>query len=76
MILSISTFPEVEFTVDVTDQVCQAVLLAEPMHPLCSENCKGICSSCGVNRNQRDCDCRHDSIDSRWDGLKSLKDLR
>lgn len=63
-------------TVDVTDQVRQAVLLAETVHPLCAPNCKGLCSSCGANLNQRDCQCSHDHIDSRWDGLKSLKDLR
>jgi len=58
---------------DLTDMVRQELLLALPMKPLCSEECKGLCPRCGVNLNIETCDCRVKGMDSRWEGLKDLK---
>lgn len=33
------------------------VLLLLPENPLCSPDCKGLCPSCGVNRNEMSCAC-------------------
>ncbi|MGK5095375.1 DUF177 domain-containing protein [Deltaproteobacteria bacterium TL4] len=33
------------------------VLLELPMKMLCSEDCKGRCSDCGINLNQQSCQC-------------------
>lgn len=59
-------------TADVTDLVRQALTLALPMKPLCSENCKGLCPVCGTNLNERTCSCVKKQTDPRWDGLRNL----
>ncbi|MEK6697778.1 MAG: DUF177 domain-containing protein [Nitrospirota bacterium] len=38
----------------------EQLLLALPMVPLHSPDCKGLCSVCGANRNAADCGCRED----------------
>jgi len=59
-------------TADVTDLVRQALTLALPMKPLCSEDCKGLCPVCRVNLNERTCSCARKQPDPRWDGLRNL----
>jgi len=51
----------------------EVVLLALPMQMVCSESCKGICPSCGQNRNLRECDCHVEAADDRWSKLKALR---
>lgn len=62
--------------VEIGEPVRQAIILALPMHPLCSDNCKGLCTKCGKNLNSGFCGCKIEKIDSRWEGLNILKDLR
>ena len=33
-----------------------------PMHPLCAEDCKGLCPSCGKNWNKGPCQCRPEAL--------------
>jgi uncharacterized protein len=58
--------------VELADVIREQVLLSLPMRGLCREDCRGICPRCGVNRNQRACDCAEDFTDPRWDALKKL----
>jgi uncharacterized protein len=58
--------------IDLWPEIREAVLLALPLKPLCREDCKGICPSCGADRNAKKCDCREDRTDSRWENLKKL----
>ncbi len=58
--------------IELDDLVKEEILLAIPAHVLCSEDCKGLCPSCGVDRNSETCDCEAKQIDSRWDKLKNL----
>lgn len=58
--------------IDVDGLVREELLLAVPTQLLCQENCKGVCSVCGVDRNVTDCFCQVQEIDSRWEGLKEL----
>jgi len=58
--------------IDIDELVTEELLLAVPDHVLCSENCKGICPVCGVDRNSVTCDCQTAEIDPRWAGLKEL----
>lgn len=52
--------------------VADAVLLSLPMHHLCSEDCKGLCASCGKKLTGPHCDCGGDQpIDPRLESLKS-----
>jgi uncharacterized protein len=46
--------------------------LALPMKPLCREDCKGLCASCGTNLNVATCDCQVRWEDPRLAGLKAL----
>lgn len=57
---------------DITEPVRQAIELALPMKTLCTPDCRGLCPSCGVNRNEETCDCQIDQADPRWEGLKGL----
>jgi uncharacterized protein len=47
--------------------------LALPMKPLCRDDCKGLCSICGTNRNRGTCDCKREWEDPRLAVLKTLK---
>ncbi|WP_019120492.1 YceD family protein [Brevibacillus massiliensis] len=44
-------------------------LLAIPAFPLCMEDCKGLCPTCGANRNEQTCSCNNQRIDPRLAGL-------
>ncbi|WP_459982683.1 YceD family protein [Nocardioides sp. AN3] len=51
-----------------------AVVLALPFQPLCSEDCPGLCPECGA-RLADDPDHTHEApIDPRWAGLAGLSD--
>jgi len=60
-------------TIDLDDVVREEILLALPGHILCSEECKGLCSICGIDRNFSSCQCESKVIDSRWAKLKELQ---
>ncbi|HEY3083150.1 MAG TPA: DUF177 domain-containing protein [Chloroflexota bacterium] len=50
---------------DITEPVRQAVLLAQPMKPLCRHDCRGLCPSCGQNLNLGQCNCVPETSDLR-----------
>jgi uncharacterized protein len=54
------------------DAVREQVLLALPGRTLCREECKGLCPTCGVNRNNVDCKCAETPADPRWKALAGL----
>jgi uncharacterized protein len=58
---------------DLTPTVRDAVVLslADPP-PLCRDDCAGICSVCGVDRNSGACDCDTEVRDERWAALEGL----
>jgi uncharacterized protein len=51
----------------------EQLLLALPGYPVCREDCKGLCSVCGGNLNDRECGCDRHVPDPRWAGLKNVK---
>ena len=59
--------------IDLEDVVREEILLALPGHILCSEDCKGLCPICGIDRNVSSCQCENKMIDSRWNKLKELR---
>jgi uncharacterized protein len=59
-------------TIDVDELVCEQLLLALPARALCGDECKGLCPTCGANRNTSPCDCHDKEIDPRWAGLKAV----
>lgn len=45
------------------------IILNLPMRQLCSNDCKGLCTSCGANLNETQCDCGNNKMDPRMEGL-------
>ena len=43
--------------IDITDDVRQSIILALPLKPICTDNCRGLCAVCGNNLNIRKCNC-------------------
>jgi len=58
--------------VDLTPEMREAMLLSLPAHPLCREDCRGLCSRCGANRNRGACGCGP-APEFRWEALGRLK---
>ncbi|WP_072334699.1 MULTISPECIES: DUF177 domain-containing protein [unclassified Paenibacillus] len=52
--------------------LAESVMFSLPYIPLCKEDCKGLCPSCGTDRNEKECGCRTDKIDPRLAGLADL----
>lgn len=57
---------------DVTQAVCDEIILSLPMSLLCSDDCKGLCPKCGCNLNEEQCDC-DTTRDNPFSILKNLK---
>jgi uncharacterized protein len=47
-------------------------LLAVPAFALCRDDCKGLCPTCGIDRNTGACECATAS-DPRWAGLRDVR---
>jgi uncharacterized protein len=62
--------------IDLGEIVREQILLEVPLRRLCREDCKGLCPSCGVNRNTEACDCHPEetSTDERLAPLRKLFD--
>ena len=61
-----------DFTIDLTPLLREELFLVMPFAPLHSEDCKGLCSQCGIDRNTAICACEK-PIDPRLAVLKGLK---
>lgn len=58
---------------DLRDTLEQEVLLAVPLHPLCSDDCAGLCPVCGGERNKQSCNCAPPVFCGGFAALKGLK---
>ena len=61
-------------TIDLGALMREQFYLALPMKPLCTEDCKGLCPVCGINRNRETCTCQTAWVDPRMDALRALKE--
>jgi uncharacterized protein len=52
----------------------EVIALALPVQPLCREDCRGLCPSCGVDRNQESCRCHEVRPPSPFEALRGLRD--
>jgi uncharacterized protein len=57
---------------DLSEAIRQSAVVATPMKPVCSEDCAGLCPTCGGNLNLEQCDCPSQSVDPRWLKLAEL----
>ncbi len=60
---------------NVSDLIHEVLALAEPTQPVCREDCKGLCASCGQELNEAECNCAtgHTLKVSPFSVLKKLK---
>jgi uncharacterized metal-binding protein YceD (DUF177 family) len=54
---------------DLEPMVRDAVVLALPLSPVCSEDCSGLCVGCGQRLDDLPADHSHELLDPRWAGL-------
>jgi uncharacterized protein len=59
---------------DLAPAIREEWLLATPAFALCRDDCKGLCLTCGADRNTGDCGHNTPVSDSRWAGLRELRD--
>ncbi len=59
--------------IDLEPMLRDAMVLALPLNPVCSLDCKGYCAGCGQNLNEGACSCAPDDVDPRWAGLEALR---
>ena len=57
---------------DVDRLVYLEVLMGWPLKTLCSEDCKGICKSCGKNLNEGPCGCAEEPKDPRMAAISDI----
>lgn len=60
--------------IDLAETFCEAVNLAKPQKVLCRNECKGLCATCGADRNKADCTCADEAVDDRWAPLLKIRD--
>ena len=59
--------------INITASIRDAIILNIPPKKLCIEKCKGLCPRCGINLNEKTCNCKSEKIDPRWEALKKIK---
>ncbi|WP_426870351.1 YceD family protein [Candidatus Planktophila dulcis] len=52
--------------------IIDAIILALPVNPLCSEECLGLCPDCGEKWEKLPEGHAHEVVDARWSGLEKL----
>jgi uncharacterized protein len=58
--------------IDLAEPIRQYWAMAEPMAPVCAEDCAGICPDCGAGASTGHA-CAADGTDDRWAKLRNLK---
>jgi uncharacterized protein len=61
--------------IDLGQLMREQFYLALPMKPLCRDDCRGLCPTCGTNLNRGTCDCKREWEDPRLAVLKQLKEV-
>jgi uncharacterized protein len=59
----------VDNRIELESLVCDALVLAMPLVPLCEEDCQGLCVDCGVKWADLEPGHGHEKIDPRWAAL-------
>ena len=60
-------------SIDLARIAAEELALALAAHPVCRESCRGLCPSCGTNRNVSACSCAEERVDPRFAALQALK---
>lgn len=57
---------------DLDELMRQSVLISIPIKPICSEECRGLCPTCGADLNEGQCSCPTQETDGPFSVLSSL----
>lgn len=60
-------------TIDISGYLRELIAINIPFNIICDENCKGLCSNCGINLNKASCDCEKNLKKSAFAVLKDIK---
>jgi uncharacterized protein len=59
--------------IDFTTEIAEQILLEIPFKPLCSDDCRGLCSDCGAELNVTACGCGQKNVNLKFTALNNLK---
>lgn len=68
------TYPLTGDRIDLGPLARESLMLALPLAPLCSPDCRGLCPTCGSDLNRAACSCPPPVPDPRWSALDALRD--
>lgn len=60
-------------SIDLAQLIKDELLLALPMKQVCSEDCRGLCLTCGKNRNKEKCGCKTENKLNPFEALDRFK---
>ena len=66
-------FSENQEYLELSNTFADIIELAKPMNPVCAEQCKGLCSVCGINKNNVSCSCKVYKNEPALNALKQIK---
>ncbi len=58
--------------VDLLPVLQEQVLVRLPLHPVCSDDCAGLCPYCGGDLNHTQCHCEPKPFNNRFGALKNI----
>lgn len=58
--------------IDFTREIEEQILLEVPIKPLCREDCRGLCVSCGADLNAGECECNRSGTGFTFSALKDF----
>ena len=59
--------------IDFTGEIAEQILLGLPYKPLCSDDCKGLCFTCGADLNSAACSCSDSDTSMVFSPLRGFK---
>ena len=60
-------------SIDLTAAIGEQLFLALPLRPLCSAECRGLCPYCGIDLNEKKCECTPPDFNNKFSALKNVK---
>jgi len=60
------------YKLDVDTLIYDEILIEFPLQLLCSEDCKGLCKTCGTDLNEKSCDCDKFNYDPRMSVIRDI----
>jgi uncharacterized protein len=72
VVIDEEAYPIIDHQLDLAPMARQAALLELDEERLCMADCAGLCSVCGIDRNEATCSCDVTVTDHRWSALDGL----